>query len=95
MQVDPQVLRALAGQADRVAGVVTSADVGTKVVTAADGLPGSTTQWAAHTVGDHFTVQAKKKLVDDVTKMAQAVRGAGDTFEVADDALAKSFDGLF
>ncbi|OPX08024.1 type VII secretion target [Mycobacterium sp. AT1] len=94
MQVDPQVLRALAGQADSVAGAVTSADVGTKVVTAADGLPGSTTQWAVHTVGDHFTQQAKK-LADDVTKMGQAVRGAGDKFEVADDALAKSFDGLF
>ena len=90
MQVDPQVLRALAGQADRVAGVVTSADVGTKVVTA----PGSTTQWAAHTVGVHFTQQAKN-LADGLTKMGQAVRGAGDTFEVADDALAKSFDGLF
>ena len=94
MQVDPQVLRALAGQADRAAGVITSADVGTKAATAADGLPGSTTQWAAHAVGDHFT-QAAKKLADDVAKMGQAVRGAGDTFEVADDALATSFDGLF
>ena len=94
MQVDPQVLRALAGQADSVVGVVTSADVGAKAVAAADGLPGSTTQWAAHTVGDHFT-QMAKKLSDDVTKMGQAVRGSGDTFEVADDVLAKSFDGLF
>lgn len=68
MQVDPQVLRALAGQAERVAGVVTSAEVGTKVVTAADGLPGSTTQWAAHTVGDHFTQQAKKLLCDVMGK---------------------------
>lgn len=94
MQVDPQVLRALAGQADSVVGVIKTADVGTKAVAAADGLPGSTTQWAAHTVGDHFT-QMAKKLSDDVTKMSQAVRGAGDAFEVADDVLAKSFDGLF
>ncbi len=94
MQVDPQVLRALAGQADRVAGLITSADVGTKAATAADGLPGSTTQWAAHAVGGHFT-QVAKKLSDDVAKMGHAVRGAGDTFEVTDDALATSFDGLF
>ena len=94
VQVDPQVLRALAGQADRVAGVITTAGVATKAATAADGLPGSTTQWSAHSVGEHFAAMAKN-LADDVTKMGQAVRGAGDTFEVTDDALAKSFDGLF
>lgn len=94
MQVDPQVLRALAGQADRVAGVISSADIGAKATTAADGLPGSTTQWAAHSVGQHFTAMATR-LADNVTKIGQAVRGAGDTFEVADDALAGSFDGLF
>jgi uncharacterized protein YukE len=94
MQVDPQILRALAGQADSAAGVVASADVGTKAATAADGLPGSTTQWAAHSVGDHFT-QMAKALADNVTKMGHAVRGAGDAFEVADDSLAGTFDGLF
>jgi uncharacterized protein YukE len=94
MQVDPQVLRALAGQVDSVAGVIRSADVGTKATTAADGLPASTTQWAAHSVGQHFTEMATK-LADNVTKMGQAVRGAGDTFEAADDVLAGTFDGLF
>ena len=94
MQVDPQILRALAGQADSVAGVITSADIGTKATTAADGLPGSTTQWAAHSVGDHFT-QMAKQLADNVTKMGQDVRGAGDEFEATDDALADTFDGLF
>jgi uncharacterized protein YukE len=94
MEVDPQILRALAGQVDSVAGVITSADIGSKATTAADGLPGSTTQWAAHTVGAHFTDMATK-LADNVTKMGQAVRGAGDAFEVSDDALAGAFDGLF
>ena len=94
MQVDPQVLRALASQVDSAAGVIKAADVGTKATTAADGLPGSTTQWSAHSVGQHFTTMATK-LAENVTKMGQAVRGAGDTFEVADDALAGTFDGLF
>ena len=65
-----------------------------QVSAAADGLPSSTTQWAAHAVGEHFT-QLVTKLADNVTKMGQAVRGAGDRFEVADDALASSFDRLF
>ena len=94
MQVDPQVLRALSGQVDSVAGVIKSADVGTKATTAADGLPGSMTQWAAHSVGAHFTAMADK-LSENVTKMGQAVRGAGDTFEATDDGLAGTFDGLF
>jgi uncharacterized protein YukE len=94
VQVDPHVLRAFAGQVDGVANVITGANLGNAVLTAADGLPSSTTQWAAHAVGEHFT-QLATKLADNVTKMGQAVRGAGDKFEVADDALASSFDGLF
>lgn len=94
MQVDPQILRALAGQVDSVAGVIKAADIDTKATTAADGLSGATTQWAAHSVGEHFKTMADM-LADNVTKMGQAVRGAGDTFEVTDDALAGSFDGLF
>jgi uncharacterized protein YukE len=94
MQVDPQVLRALAGQVSNAAGVIRSAELGTKTATAADGLPGSTTQWATHPVDEHFRAMADG-LADNVTKMGRAVRGAGDTFEVADDALAGTFDGLF
>lgn len=71
LQVDPQVLRALAGQLDSVASVIKFADVGTKATTAADGLPGSTTQWAAHSVGAHFT-QMTTKLAEHVTEMGQA-----------------------
>lgn len=94
MDVDPQVLRGLAGQADRVSGVITSANVGTKASTAADGLPGSTTQWSAHAVGTHFTTMADQ-LAHNVAKMGQAVRGAGGAFDVADDSLAGTLDGLF
>lgn len=36
-----------------------------------------------------------EQLAQNVGKMGQAVRGAGDTFEVADESLAGSFDGLF
>ncbi|WP_319453590.1 MULTISPECIES: type VII secretion target [unclassified Mycobacterium] len=94
MLVDPQILKAFAGEVDGVSASIKAADVGTKVTAAADGVPGSTTQWAAHAVGEHFGAMAGK-LADNVAKMGQAVRGAGDTFEVADDALAGNFDGLF
>jgi len=92
--VDPEVLRALAAQADGASSTISSADVAGKTTSAADGLPGSTTQWAARAVGEHLS-QAAAKLADSVAKMGQAVRGAGDTYEVADDALAGNFDGLF
>lgn len=92
--VDPQVLRAFAGHVDVVSETITDAAVGQKVSSAADGLPASTTQWAARSVGEHFT-QLADQLAQNVTRMGEAVRGAGDTFEVADVALASTFDGLF
>jgi len=92
--VDPAVLRALAGQVDIAAGSITAADIGSKTSSAADGLPGSTAQWAVRAVGEHFS-QVAGQLAQNVTKMGAAVRGAGDRFEVADDALAGQFDGLF
>jgi hypothetical protein len=92
--VNPELLRALAGQVDSAAAVIGRADVGSKVSTSADGLASSTTQWAARTVGDHFTGVANQ-LAQNVTKIGTAVRGAGDRFEVADNALAGQFDGFF
>jgi hypothetical protein len=77
-----------------VSTTITAADVGGRVSSGGDGLPGSTTQWAARSVGEHFATMATA-LADNVAKMGRAVRGAGDTFEVADDALAGTFDGLF
>lgn len=94
MQVDPQVLRAFAGQFDGVAGVIAGANLGDAVSTSGDGLPSSTTQWAGHAVGQHFT-QMVTKLAENVATMGEAVRGAGDAYDVTDDALASSFDGLF
>jgi uncharacterized protein YukE len=92
--VDPEVLRAFAAQVDIAAATVTAADVGHKTSSAADGLAGSTTQWAARAVGEHFS-QVADRLAQNVTRMGTAVRGAGDRFEVTDDALASQFDGLF
>lgn len=94
MFVDPQVLRAFAAQVDGVATTITEAAVGKAMTAAADGLPGSTTQWAARSVGEHFS-QLTDTLAQNVTKMGTAVRGAGDTYEVTDDVLAGTFDGLF
>ena len=94
MLVDPEILRAFAGQVDAASATITAADLGGKASSAGDGMAGSTTQWATRSVGEHFTTLTAA-LADNVAKMGQAVRGAGDTFEVADDALAGSFDGLF
>ncbi|OBG19429.1 hypothetical protein A5765_02300 [Mycolicibacterium celeriflavum] len=94
MLVDPEILRAFAGHVDTVSGRITDAAVGPTITSAADGLPGSTTQWAARSVGEHFT-QIADRLAQSVAKMGEAVRGAGDTFEVADATLASDFDGLF
>lgn len=94
MLVDPEILRAFAGQVNIAAGDINTAGVGDKILSAGDALPGSTTQWAAQTVGEHFG-QLVTRLSQNVTKMGAAVRGAGDAYEVADDALAGQFDGLF
>ncbi len=45
-------------------------------------------------VGEHLATLSDA-IAANVTKMGVAVRGAGDTFEVEDTALAGSFDKLF
>jgi hypothetical protein len=92
--VDPEVLRAFAAQVDAVAATISGIDVGSTATTAADGLPGSETQWAARQVGHHLGLAAKD-IVKDITSMGQAVRGAGDRYEVDDNALAGTFKQLF
>lgn len=94
MEVDPEILRAFAGQVDIASGLIREADVGTKVATAADGLDGSTTQWAARLVGAHVK-QAAEQIANNVNEMGVAVRGAGDTYEVTDAGLAGTFGGIF
>jgi hypothetical protein len=92
--VDPEVLRAFAAKVDAVAATINGLDVGSVATTAADGLPGSETQWAARQVGDHLGLAADD-IVNDITAMGQAVRGAGDRYEVDDAALAGIFKQLF
>jgi uncharacterized protein YukE len=94
VEVDPEVLRAFAGQVDIASGRIREADVGTKVATAADGLDGSTTQWAARLVGAHVK-EAAENIATNVNDMGTAVRGAGNTYEVTDGDLAGSFKGIF
>jgi uncharacterized protein YukE len=94
MLVDPEVLRAFAGRVDAASTAINAADVGHKISAAGDGLTGSTTQWAVRSVGEHFAASATR-LAENVARMGKAVRGAGDCFEVADDALAAQFNGIF
>lgn len=94
MLVDPDVLRAFAGQVDEASGAIRAVNVGLEASAAADGIPGSTTQWAMRLVGEHMTTLSEA-IAANVTKMGAAVRGAGDTFQVEDTALAGSFDTLF
>jgi hypothetical protein len=94
MLVDPEVLRAFAGQVSAASEGIKSADVGAKATTSADGLVGSTTQWAMRLVGVHLTQQADA-IAKNVNDMGGAVRGAGDRYEVTDSTLAGTFDGLF
>jgi excreted virulence factor EspC (type VII ESX diderm) len=92
--VDPEVLRAFAAHVDAVAGTISGTDIGSTATSAADGLPGSETQWAARQVGHHLGLAAKD-IVKDIIGMGQAVRGAGDRYEVEDNALAGVFKQLF
>ncbi|MCX8555772.1 type VII secretion target [Mycolicibacterium mucogenicum] len=94
MEVDPEILRAFAAQVDVASGRIREADIGSKVSTAADGLDGSTTQWATRLVGTHVK-QIADQIAADVNKMGVAVRGAGDKYEATDAGLADSFKGIF
>lgn len=94
MQVKSEILRGVAGQVDTASTKIHSADVGREVTRAADGLPGSTTQWAARVVGEHIAA-VEGKIAKNVADMGAAVHGAGDRYEVEDDALAGKFKGLF
>lgn len=91
---DPEVLRAFAAQVDSAAARISGLNVGNLAPSAADGLPGSSTQWAAQEVGHHLGLAASD-VVKDVEAMGVAVRGAGDRYEVEDAGLAGTFDQLF
>jgi hypothetical protein len=92
--VDPDVLRAFADQVNIAANAIRSGDVGHRAATAADGLDGSTTQWAARLVGEHLG-SLVKDIARNVDDMGTAVRGAGDKYEVTDSDLSTTFSGIF
>jgi hypothetical protein len=94
MLVNPELLRGFAGQVESASATIRGADVGHMVSTAADGLPGSTTQWAARLAGEHIAT-VEGKIAKNVADMGSAVHGAGDRYEVEDDTLAGKFKGLF
>ncbi|ABK74079.1 hypothetical protein [Mycolicibacterium smegmatis] len=94
MLVDSDTLRAFADQVQIASTAINETAVGHCVSTAADGLEGSTTQWAARQVGNHVTSIAET-ITQSVSKMGVSVRGAGDKYEVEDSDLARSFDGIF
>ena len=94
MLVDPEVLRAFATQVDAAATTITGLDVGATAAAAADGVPGSETQWSARQVGRHLGLAAND-IIQDIAAMGRAVRGAGDRYEVSDEDLAGNFTQLF
>ena len=94
MEVDPEILRAFAGQVDYALAAILGADVGNTVCGAGDDLPGSTTQWAAALIGGHVTDQAGA-IAANLADMGDAVRCAGNTYAVTDSDLARNFDGIF
>jgi hypothetical protein len=92
--VNPEVLRGFAQQVDIATAAMNGIDIQSKAKTAADGLPGSSTQWATHEVGEHVWLAADD-IQQRVACLGVAVRGAGDRYEVEDDALAGDFKRLF
>lgn len=93
MRVDPDVLRSLANQADDAASALVTADLGGKAQRAADCVDGSSTQWAARLVAMELRSRAES-ISESITAIGAAVRGAGNTFEVEDEALAGTFERL-
>ena len=94
MLVNPDLLRGFAAQVDAATAAMSGSDLQGTASSAEDGLPGSSTQWAAREVGEHLGLAAHD-IISDVSAMGVAVRGAGDRYEVEDDSLAKSLQGLF
>lgn len=94
LMVRPEILRTFNNQVQDASRTIAGEDSGAKVTAAGDGLPGSTTQWICQMVGNHVA-GVEKKIADAVSAQGVAVRGVGDTFEVADGALATSFGKIY
>lgn len=94
MLVDPEVLRAFAAQVDAASAAIAGLDVRGVAPNSADGLSGSSTQWAAREVGHHLGLAAND-IVKDIGATGSAVRGAGERYEVDDASLSGTFTQLF
>ncbi|OLP04119.1 hypothetical protein BVU76_00110 [Mycolicibacterium porcinum] len=94
MLVNPDLLRGFAAQVDTAAAAIRESDAGLTASAAADGLPGSMTQWMTREVGGHLD-QVLADIANDVGAIGVLVRGAGDRYEVDDNDLARGFKGLF
>lgn len=94
MLVNPELLRGFARQVDTASADIKSSNIGHAAAASADGLPASTTQWAMRLVEEHMGSQVDA-IARNVGAMGRAVRGAGDRYEVEDNSLAGTFDGLF
>lgn len=94
LTVDPEILRAFASQVDTTSVLIQDARADASVSCSADGIPGSSTQWAARLVAAHVSDKAEA-VAAGVSRMGKAVRGAGNDYEVTDAALAESFQGIF
>jgi hypothetical protein len=93
--VNADLLKDFARQVDVASATLKSTDAALKSASAAaDGLPGSETQWIMRQVGDHMSLVVDN-IASQVTNMGTMVRGAGDRYEVDDDTLAGDFKRLF
>ena len=92
--VKPEILRAFNGQVQAASAEINAEDTGEKASAGADGLDGSTTQWACRAVGRHLA-GVEKTIAVTVSKEGEAVRGFGNKFEVTDQDLAGKFNGMF
>lgn len=94
MQVAPEILRAFAGQTSTTSSTITENTLAGKAVEAFQGMPGSSSLWAAAMV-DVFTEDLTTKLSAGFDALATAARGTADSFEVADADLTAEINATF
>ncbi|WAC57547.1 type VII secretion target [Gordonia sp. SL306] len=94
MLVDPDTLRAFAGETSRTADTVSENDLSNSVPAAFAGMPGSTSLWAANSI-DAFVTGLVTNLSDGFDALATAARGSADSYQVTDQDLAVAIDKVF
>lgn len=91
MLVDPEILRAFAGETSRTSDSIADNQLAGDVTAAFAGMPGSTSAWMAKSVED-FVRGLVIGLSDGFDELARSASGAANTFEVTDQGLAASID---